>query len=35
MTSYYTSYEDCVEDGTHLVDVDEDGTCTSCGYERP
>ncbi len=35
MASYYTGYDLCVAEGTHLVDVDDEGTCTSCGDARP
>lgn len=31
----YTSYEECVANGTHLTDCDDDGYCNFCGEDTP
>ncbi len=32
MTTYYVARDECITDGTHLVETDDDGYCNDCGY---
>lgn len=29
----YVSFDDCLDQGTHLADTDDDGYCNSCGNQ--
>lgn len=32
-TEEYVSLVDCVDQGTHLADTDDDGYCNGCGHQ--
>jgi hypothetical protein len=33
MTTYYVTQEECEDEGTHLIEMDDDGYCINCGSD--
>ena len=29
----YLDFEECLDSGNHLIDVDDDGYCNACGFD--